>query len=178
MAHYIYKSSDDITAARLREQQTNALATIPRSGIISTMDIGDEYCVHPPQKDVVGLRLANLALTDTYGIQGIPSTGPMMKEVNFADGKATVTFDYAADGLTPQDTDLPGFEIAGEDQVFYPATARIVKHKPIIEVSSESVSHPVAVRYAFRNFQAPLTLKNIFGLAAFPFRTDTWNDVK
>ena len=47
-----------------------------------------------------------------------------------------------------------------------------------MEVSSEEVAQPVAVRYAFRNYVGNITLRNTFGLSAFPFRTDTWDDVK
>ena len=31
---------------------------------------------------------------------------------------------------------------------------------------------------AFRNYVGNITLRNTFGLSAFPFRTDTWDDVK
>ena len=48
----------------------------------------------------------------------------------------------------------------------------------IVEVWSEEVAQPVAVRYAFRNYVGNITLRNTFGLSAFPFRTDTWDDVK
>ena len=61
-------------AALLREAQMEALKTIPNSGMVPTTDIGDEFCIHPPQKDVVGLRLATLALTKTYGIAGYHPT--------------------------------------------------------------------------------------------------------
>lgn len=49
---------------------------------------------------------------------------------------------------------------------------------PTVRVWSEQVDQPVAVRYAFRNYVGNISLRNTFGLAAFPFRTDAWDDVK
>ena len=155
-----------------------ALKTIPNSGMVPTTDIGDEFCIHPPQKDVVGLRLATLALTKTYGIRRLPSNGPTMTKVDYADKKAIVTFDNAPAGLFPTFSELEGFEIAGADKKFYPAKAKIVGRTNTVEVWSEEVTQPVAVRYAFRNYVGNITLRNTFGLSAFPFRTDTWDDVK
>ena len=76
------------------------------------------------------------------------------------------------------DWEKEGFEIAGDDKKFYPAKAQIVDRTPTVKVWSEQVSQPVAVRYAFRNYADNITLRNTFGLAAFPFRTDTWDNVK
>ena len=74
---------------------------------------------------------------------------------------------------------IKGFEIAGADKVFIPARAEYVWGQPYtVVVSSELVSEPVAVRYAFRNVPAAATLTNTGGLPAFPFRTDDWDDVK
>lgn len=101
IAPYKYENSRNTGAALLREAQVEALKTIPNSGIVPTTDIGDEFCIHPPQKDVVGLRLATLALTKTYGIRRLPSNGPMMTKVDYADKKAIVTFDNAPAGLFP-----------------------------------------------------------------------------
>ena len=81
IAPYKYENSRNTGAALLREAQVEALKTIPNSGIVPTTDIGDEFCIHPPQKDVVGLRLATLALTKTYGLRRLPSNGPMMPKV-------------------------------------------------------------------------------------------------
>jgi sialate O-acetylesterase len=39
---------------------------------------------------------------------------------------------------------------------------------------SDRVPHPVAVRYAWSNSPAGLTLFNQEGLPAAPFRTDRW----
>ena len=87
---------------RLIAGSTNeALQTIPNSGMIPTIDVGDEFCIHPPQKNVVGLRLANLALTKTYGLHKFPSTGPMMTKVEYSKNKAIVTLDNAPSGLAP-----------------------------------------------------------------------------
>lgn len=55
--------------------------------------------------------------------------------------------------------------------MFHPAVGRIVKSKPVVEVTSEAVAAPIAVRYAFHNY-TPTNLRNTLGLPAFPFRTD------
>ena len=101
-----------------------------------------------------------------------------MTKVDYADKKAIVTFDNAPAGLSPTFSELEGFEIAGADKKFYPANAKIVGRTNTVEVWSEEVAQPVAVRYAFRNYVGNITLRNTFGLSAFPFRTDTWDDVK
>jgi sialate O-acetylesterase len=64
-----------------------------------------------------------------------------------------------------------GFEIAGPDRVFHPASAKIEGSSVL--VSSPVVAEPVAVRHAFTN--APrVSLFNAAGLPAAPFRTDDW----
>ena len=77
---------------------------------------------------------------------------------------------------------LRGFEIAGEDRVFHPASAWVDKSGPygftrVVIVRSPEVPHPVAVRYAFHNLPDG-DLTNTLGLPAFPFRTDGWDDVQ
>ena len=178
IAPHKYGNSRNINSALLQEAQMKALKTIPNSGMIPTIDVGDEFCIHPPQKNVVGLRLANLALTKTYGLHKFPSTGPMMTKVEYSGNKAIVTLDNAPYGLAPGNCELEGFELAGADKKFYPAKARIAGRTRNVEVWSDQVTQPVAVRYAFRNYVDHITLRNTLGIAAFPFRTDTWDDVK
>ena len=69
-----------------------------------------------------------------------------------------------------------GFEIAGEDRVFYPAEVRITPAfwgNEGLEIWSEKVKNPVAVRYGYTNYVKG-TLYNTEGLPASSFRTDDW----
>jgi len=70
-------------------------------------------------------------------------------------------------------TALKGFEIAGEDHVFYPANAEIETSSTRLVVWCDKVLDLIAVRYAYKNFVEA----SIFGLAGIPvapFRTDNW----
>jgi len=84
-----------------------------------------------------------------------------------------LSFLHAESGLFAFDG-LSGFEIAGEDRVFYPANATIVNRKNVL-VRSEQVANPVAVRYAWSNWVEG-TLFDTNLLPASSFRTDDWND--
>lgn len=75
-------------------------------------------------------------------------------------------------GFTPNE-DLQGFEVAGEDRVFYPATAEVDRNGLSIIVSSDNVSDIKAVRYCFKNF-AIGKVHDMLGMPLVPFRTDTW----
>jgi len=65
-----------------------------------------------------------------------------------------------------------GFEVAGADKKFVPADARLSGNKII--VSSNIVTKPVAVRYAWNDNPTNVNLFDQQGLPAEPFRTDKW----
>ena len=69
---------------------------------------------------------------------------------------------------------MGGFEVAGKDRVFYDAKARMKWWQNKIIISSDSVSDPVAVRYAFKNHCPEANIKTNYGLPLAPFRTDNW----
>ena len=66
-----------------------------------------------------------------------------------------------------------GFEIAGEDKIFHRAEARFLWGNRI-EVWSEEVPEPVAVRYAFANWCPEANVVTTQGQPLMPFRTDDW----
>jgi sialate O-acetylesterase len=70
---------------------------------------------------------------------------------------------------------LGTFEIAGDDQQFVPAEAKIAGNTVV--VWAKSVKKPVAVRYGWHNTAEP-SLFNKAGLPASSFRTDTWPVLK
>lgn len=158
-------------SAYLRESQLMTMLHVPNTGMASTMDIGKEKSIHPPDKLIVGERLAYWALAKTYGIEGISYSGPVFREMQVEGAEAMLRFDYAEEGLYSFGAELNGFEVAGEDKVFHPAEARFVRGG--LSVSSPAVARPVAVRYAWRNWIVG-SLFNTAGLPASSFRTDEW----
>ncbi len=177
IAPFSYGDPAKTKGAMLREQQYKALALIPNSGMISTNDLVQPYEVnqiHPCDKKDVGERLAYQALNKTYGFTSIKADGPMFKEMKVEGNKACITFTNADEGFSPWDG-ITGFEVAGADKVFKAAKAVVNTGKNRIEVTSDEVSQPVAVRYCFRNFQIG-NLKNNRNLPTVPFRTDNWDE--
>ena len=83
-------------------------------------------------------------------------------------------FDHCDGGLTSFGKPLTGFEIAGEDKVFYPAEVLINSNRAgSITVWSDSVKNPISVRYGFKSWVEG-SLYNTQGLPASSFRTDEW----
>jgi sialate O-acetylesterase len=86
---------------------------------------------------------------------------------------AVISFSEVGDGLmvVPGEK-LRGFSIAGNDQRFYPAEARIISENEVA-VSNPRVEEPQAVRYGWSN-NPDVNLYNESFMPASPFRTDDW----
>ena len=182
IAPYAYGDGlDGISGAKLREQQFKASQIIPNSSLVCTNDLVYPYefsQIHPTQKREVGERLAYTALNRDYGFEGLLYKSPSFKDMTI---KEDAVYIHLQDNYH---TDAPfegieGFEIAGEDKVFHPATAQHFWQEgggywdEAIKITSPEVKKPVAVRYCFKNFQLG-NVKNAGGLPLFPFRTDNW----
>ena len=160
-----------MSAAFLREAQTMALAE-PKTGMVVTMDIGNPDNIHPKQKKPVGERLALLALKHDYGRNEIVAAGPMYNAHEVEAGTIRLHFENIGGGLASRDgKPLSHFTIAGADKTFVKATAKI--EGDTIVVSSDGVTEPVAVRFAWGSGDMP-NLSNKDGLPASSFRTDDW----
>ena len=94
-----------------------------------------------------------------------------------ADGeKLMIYFDNAPLGITFFENKRTGFEIAGADRKFYPATVKFNSHfDKYLTLSAPEVPHPVAARYAWRNY-VKATLFGANGLPVSSFRTDDWDE--
>ena len=176
IAPYRYSNPRSFENGYFYEAQQKTLETIPHSGMVPTVDIGDYTFIHPPKKKEVGERLALLALVNDYGLKGVNADAPTFKSVEFQDGRAIITVNVNKSvGLIPAKTPVEGFEIAGKNKVFFPARAVADKDKIIVE--AWEVHKPVAVRYCFRNW-AVGTLFGGNGLPLLPFRTDDWDKLR
>jgi sialate O-acetylesterase len=167
--------------AQLREAQLLTLQDVPNAAMAVTIDIpGDANNIHPVNKQEVGRRLALIALARSYN-RNIEYSGPIYKSMKIEPGRIIIDFDHTDSGLTSKGEELRGFTIAGADQKFVAAQARILTQQncgsiPIskIIVWSPAVELPIAVRYAWSDNPEGANLYNNSGLPASPFRTDNW----
>ena len=167
-----------VNSAFLREAQLQATQKISSSGMVSLLDTGEEFDIHPNNKRTAGERLAYFALREVYGMEDIFPYAPELESMEIEGSKAVLAFKNAPSGLMPVNIPIANFEIAGEDKVFYPGDAMIARRdRKLVEVTSDQVPNPVAVRYAFKNFVIG-SLFNWYGLPASSFRTDDWDDAK
>ena len=173
IAPYKYSDSQERTAGYMMWAQAQTLDMIPRSGMAATHDCGEYACIHPADKKTVGSRLAYLTLANDYGYDLIDANPPIYESFTVVDGEALVKFKVGAMGLSPINIELEGFELAGEDGVFYPALGRVCNDKRYMLVKCPEVPNPVAVRYGMRNWSVA-TVFNCSGIPLSPFRTDDW----
>ena len=159
--------------AELREAQTMTADNLKNCGLAVTIDIGDADDIHPRNKQDVGKRLGLWALAAAYD-HNVVYSGPKFKNMNIIDNKIEIKFDHIANGLKVKGDQLKGFAIAGEEQEFVWAEAKIKGNSVI--VWSEEIENPVAVRYAWGN-NPVCNLYNSADLPAIPFRTDQWEGV-
>lgn len=163
--------SEKLNSAYLRDAQRKALYTIPNSGMVVLMDNGEEFGIHPADKETVGKRFSYMALAALYGMKGFAFQSPAYDSLLVTGNTATIKFKNVPNGLTSFGKSLTQFEIAGADKTFRPATANI--RNGTIVLSSPLVANPVAVRYAFKDF----VVGELFSTEGFPvssFRTDDW----
>jgi len=158
--------------AALREAQTKTLAT-PKTRMVVISDlVNDVNDIHPKIKKEVGVRLANLALSDAYGKLKPAYKSPMYKNLEVKGNKVRIYFDNVENGLMIKGRDASDFYIAEADKKFVKAQVKIEGNTVV--VSGKEIKNPVAVRFGFSNTAMP----NLFSKEGLPvnlFRTDNWD---
>ena len=149
---------------KLRESQRNALKT-PKTGMVVTLDIGNNTNIHPANKQDVGKRLARLALTNDYKT-GLNPLGPILKSVERLNNSVKLNYDHVADGLLYLKGKVNQFKIAGSDNQFFEGIVLI--NEDHILISSDFIKNPKYVSYAWSD-TPEATLFNSDGFPASSF---------
>lgn len=164
------ENAEESEWAEMREAQAAALG-LANTGLVCTVDLGEPGNVHPRNKSEVGIRLSQIALARTYGID-VEYSGPRFLSAAVEGNRMRVQFADIGTGVKSRDGGpLRGFSVAGEDRIFHKAIATIDGDTVVVE--SPEVRDPIAVRYAWA--ASPVcNLAGANGLPAWPFRSDTW----
>ena len=175
----------------VRDIQRRALAGDPNAGMIATYPTGNSY-IHPGEKFPVAEYASLWALAKVYHKPVVHRANEytgMKKSAN----RIYLYFDsdpivyerwkhieknaYWQVLPCPRQGNAPfkGFIIAGKDRRWYPAKAKHTRFegKPCIEVTSDLVADPIAVRYGWASWPTG----NMVGRERLPlptFRTDDW----
>ncbi|MBO7520974.1 MAG: hypothetical protein J6T16_01905, partial [Opitutales bacterium] len=155
---------------KIRNVQRQLAEIVPNGGVAITID-GHEMDLHPRDKSKVVDRLARLALADVYG-KKIVARAPVPQKVEADSGGVKITFKHCANGLKLSDGKEPRcFEIAGADNKFYPAKAKLLSKNTVVLELPSGVKDAKKVRYAWAA-DPDVNLYNSGDLPASPFEEE------
>jgi sialate O-acetylesterase len=153
--------------AELREAQRKAAAGDPHTGLAVTIDIGDRYDIHPPNKQELGRRLARVARHLVYG-EKLPPSGPVPLAAKRDGDSVVVSFGDVSGPLVAYGSHTPiGFELCGAKPASCRyADAEIRGHDVVLRAPAARLA--TRVRYGWADSPV-VTLFDGAGLPAGPF---------
>ncbi len=151
----------------LWEAQASALR-LPATGLVVTTDLADLDDMFVADKRGVSQRLADWALAEVYGRQGIQAASPRCAGVAVEGDCLRLRFADTAGGLGTRDGQPPSwFEVAGQDGPWRRAAAVLAGDDVL--VCHPGIPAPRQVRFAWHQECTP-NLVGGTGLPATPFR--------
>ena len=169
----------------IREAMAEVLE-LPKTGVATTLDSGGSKMmgqgdIHPPHKEMVSTRLANLALAEVYK-KGNPvfARSPRYSGEFKVEGNKLIVKIENSDGLRKmaRAEKLTGFAIRGENPRDWKWADAEIKGDTIV-LSSPEVAEPKAARYAWASWPL-VSVESRHGLPLLSFSTDNgayvdWN---
>lgn len=171
---YVQLSSLGIKNAQwgvVRDAQRRALDQA-NTGMAVTLDIGKIDNVHPPEKIIIGERLAKLARDMVYGHK-VDGRSPALDHVSHEGGRIRAWLKHA-DGLKSGTSVIGDFEVAGEDGVFFPAyvSIEVLDNETTVIAHALDVPQPRYIRYGWNNWVASYLFNGV-GLPLGTFTSDS-----
>jgi sialate O-acetylesterase len=176
--------------AIVREIHYKTHLETPRTGFVPAHDVGRG--LHPNWKRPLAERAVHWALRDVY--KTVPDRSYRLDRVEFEAGRAFVYIvqrgerrKRTKDGWQTEVVEQParlatwsgndsqylgGFLIAGSDKRWYPAKVLPDRERKALEVWSDLVAEPVALRYGWASY--PVANIGPWENPLPPFRTDDW----
>ncbi|MEX1307523.1 MAG: sialate O-acetylesterase, partial [Eubacteriales bacterium] len=164
----IWMRDTGVNYPQVREQQERVSKNVPNAHMISIMDQGMAYDIHPKQKKPVGERLALMAMGKVYG-EDILCEPPEFENMLRDDSKIVIDFKNAGEGLVLKGDSISGLQVFVENQEIKKFEAFILNNRLYIYCKKFIFAKVVEVRYLWKGY----TKANVFnsaGLPAKPFK--------
>jgi len=166
IAPYQYGGKQSMKAAELREAQGYIEKTVPKTGMVVTIDLGNPENIHPAKKQEVGVRLANRALAETYQ-KDMPYKYPVLETAQSKGDSVLLTLTNVYKGLI-ESGENHTFELSFDGKDYFPVNVRVSGNRIIL--FPEKVTDPCYVRYCWGDASNG-TIFNSEGLPLSSFRT-------
>lgn len=151
----------------LRASQA-ACGDIVDVGMVTAIDVGDRYNIHPDRKATVGGRLGAMALNRHYGYHR-KDEGPRLLAADLDGSEIVCSFENAA-GLHTTDGEEPkGFHLRRRDGAWSRAVARVDDDTVRLTIGNDVDSGTTELAYAWIGYQE-LNLVGEQDLPVFPAR--------
>jgi sialate O-acetylesterase len=157
--------------ASLREAQRRAVAEDPHAALVVTIDVGDRFELHPPNKQEIGRRLARAARHLVYG-EGVSPSGPRPRGARRSPNGIAVEFADVEGKLITYSADRPiGFELCGAAQASCQFVDAALSSAHGVLLNATDAVAPTRVRFCWGD--APVcNLYDQSGLPAGPFELE------
>ena len=165
----------------IRKCQEDVAKTVAGAHLCSIADVGEEFDIHPKDKQTVGERLSLLARHYVYG-EEVLCDAPVAKSATREGGQITITFENAGAGLHIKGEQLSAMRVipeeamlsVGEDEMDgvegLAFTAEADKDKLVLTLEEET-DKKVKVAFARTSWYL-VNLYNEAGIPAIPFEMD------
>lgn len=151
IAPYSEYGTNNVRGAIVRDQQRRVVKQVPHTGLVLTADIATLDDIHPPNKQDVGKRLADMALARQYG-KDAQLSRPVLSSLTKSGAHVSVTYEVTGT-LSYQPNAHNGFYLSGADGVWHQAEVQVKGNTFLL--THQQIPHPVAVRLDFANDAVP-----------------------
>jgi len=178
---YWYDDVDGFNGPKFRDVQHQIAKELDNCGCVCTSDLIYEYepkQIHGTKKKEIGQRLAYMALTRDYGVEGVAAEAPEFEYMEaHENGVYHLYFKNADDGFDRL-SDIENFEAQGADGQWHKATVwadsewqNVKRQGCFLKLTCPEAGEVKNVRYCYRNF-IPGKLHGMRGLPVVPFTTE------
>lgn len=154
----------------VRQRQETVSKTVPKTGMISVMDLGDEYDIHPKFKMEVGRRLALLARGKVYG-ETLLCESPEFSAASLKDRQIIFSFHHARGGLIGDIHSRDAFVITQGNQLLGIEACVLSGEQLILLLDHSPQDLPLHIAFAMQDY-CPVHIWNKAGLPLKPFSCD------
>ena len=154
-----------VKLVNFREAQTQAL-NLDLVGMVPTIDIGDDYNVHPANKHDVGYRLA---VASDFLVYSPKIYGHYPKIIKSLAKSKSVLLYFDQVIFNKGSSKIKGFEIFKNGVLVSNTEAQLIDDKTVAVINS-SIDYPIEIRYLWKDAPSEVSIYNDIEMPLPPFR--------